>query len=86
MYRIMNGLTDFHYKYHRARPLRIRTIVQKDGELHSGFRLLTDKNYKIQSYTLGYLAVPTEITNEDPSRKYEDFEDYTWQEIIKIAA
>lgn len=78
MYRIMNGLTDFHYKYHRARPLRVRT---KDG-----FRLLTDKNYKIQSYTLGYLAVPTEITNEDPSRKYEDFEDYTWQEIIKIAA
>ena len=74
----MNGLTDFHYKYHRARPLRVRT---KDG-----FRLLTDKNYKIQSYTLGYLAVPTEITNEDPSRKYEDFEDYTWQEIIKIAA
>ena len=78
MYRVMNGLTDFHYKYHRARPLRVRT---KDG-----FRLLTDKNYKIQSYTLGYLAVPTEITNENPLRKYEDFEDYTWQEIIKIAA
>lgn len=25
MYRINNSLTDFHYKYHRARPLRIRT-------------------------------------------------------------
>lgn len=78
MYRINNKLTDFHYRFHRARPLRIRT---KDG-----FRLLTDKNYKIQSYTLGYLKVPTEITNEDPFKDYEDFEDYTWLEIIKIAA
>ena len=25
MYRINNSLTDFHYKFHRARPLRIRT-------------------------------------------------------------
>ena len=78
MYRINNKLTDFHYRFHRARPLRIRT---KDG-----FRLLTDKNYKIQSYTLGYLKVPTEITNEDPFKDYEDFEDYTWLEITKIAA
>ena len=78
MYRINNKLTDFHYRFHRARPLRIRT---KDG-----FRLLTDKNYKIQSYTLGYLKVPTEITNEDPFKEYKDFEDYTWLEIIKIAA
>ena len=78
MYRINNGLTDFHYRYHRARPLRIRT---KDG-----CKLLTDKNYKIHSYTLGYLKVPEEITNEDPFREYGDFEDYTWLEIIKIAA
>ena len=78
MYRINNKLTDFHYRFHRARPLRVRT---KDG-----FRLLTDKNYKIQSYTLGYLKVPTEITNEDPFKDYKDFEDYTWLEIIKIAA
>ena len=78
MYRINNKLTDFHYRFHRARPLRIRT---KDG-----FRLLTDKNYKIQSYTLGYLKVPTEITNEDPFKDYEDFEDYTWLEITQIAA
>ena len=78
MYRINNKLTDFHYRFHRARPLRVRT---KDG-----FRLLTDKNYKIQSYTLGYLKVPTEITNEDPLKDYKDFEDYTWLEIIKIAA
>lgn len=78
MYRINNKLTDFHYRFHRARPLRVRT---KDG-----FRLLTDKNYKIQSYTLGYLKVPTEITNEDPFIDYTDFEDYTWLEITKIAA
>ena len=70
MYRVNNILTDFHYRYHRARPLRIRT--------NNGFKLLTDKNYKINSYTLGYLKVPEEITNKDPYRKYEDFEDYNW--------
>lgn len=78
MYRIMNSLTDFHYRYHRARPLRIRT---KDG-----FRLLTDKNYRIAKYTIGYLAIPTEINHDDPFAEYTDFEDNTWMEIIKIAA
>ena len=78
MYRINNSLTDFHYKYHRARPLRVRT---KDG-----FRLLTDKNYKIKSYTLGYIKTPTEITSEDPDYEYTDFPDYIWPEIVKIAA
>lgn len=78
MYRINNKLTDFHYRFHRARPLRIRT--------KNGFRLLTDKKYKINSYTLGYLKVPDEITSEDPYKEYTDFEDYIWLEIIKIAA
>ena len=58
MYRINNGLTDFHYRFHRARPLRIRTA--------DGFKLLTDKNYKINTYSLGYLKVPTEITSANP--------------------
>lgn len=78
MYRVNNHLTDFHYRYHRARPLRVRT---KDG-----FRLLTDKKYNIHKYTLGYLKIPTEITNQDPFKEYEDFEDNIWAEIIKIAA
>lgn len=78
MYRINNSLTDFHYRYHRARPLRIRT--------NKGFRLLTDKKYKINSYTLGYLKIPTEITTEDPYREYKDFPEYIWPEIIKIGA
>lgn len=78
MYRVNNKLTDFHYRFHRARPLRVRT--------RGGFRLLTDKNYIIQSYTLGYIKVPSEITNEDPFKEYKDFEDYTWSEIVKIAA
>lgn len=78
MYRINNSLTDFHYKHHRARPLRVRT--------KTGFRLLTDKKYQINSYTLGYIKVPTEVTNEDPFAEYKDFEDYTWLEIVKIAA
>lgn len=78
MYRINNSLTDFHYRHHRARPLRVRT---KDG-----FRLLTDKQYKISKYTLGYLKVPEEITSENPFKEYNDFEDNIWAEIIKIAA
>ena len=36
MYRINNSLTDFHYRWHRARPLRIRNS--------NGCKLLTDKN------------------------------------------
>jgi len=47
MYRIMNSLTDFHYRRHRARPIRIKTST--------GCDLLTDGNYYIQKYTLGYL-------------------------------
>lgn len=78
MYRVNNSLTDFHYRYHRARPLRVRT--------KEGFKLLTDKKYKINRYTLGYLKVPEEITSEDPNKEYKDFEDNTWLEIIKIAA
>lgn len=78
MYRINNKLTDFHYRFHRARPLRIRT---KDG-----FKLLTDKKYQIKKYTLGYLKTPEEITSEDPYKEYTDFADNTWLEIIKIAA
>lgn len=78
MYRINNKLTDFHYRFHRARPIRVRT--------RDGFRLLTDKKYTINLYTLGYIKVPTELTNEDPFKDYPDFEDHTWQEIVKIAA
>ena len=78
MYRITNSLTDFHYRYHRARPLRIREV--------NGCRLLTDKNYRIHEYTLGYLKKPSEITLENPFNEYEDFEDIIMAEIIKIAA
>lgn len=81
MYRINNSLTDFHYKYHRARPLRIR----HDG----GCALLTDGNYTIQKYTLGYLRQPTELTLksvEDAKSEYTDFNDHIMYEIIKMAA
>lgn len=78
MYRVNNSLTDFHYRYNRARPLRVRTS--------GGFKLLTDGKYKIDQYKIGYLRIPEEITNEDPNKEYEDFADYTWLEIIKIAA
>ena len=78
MYRVTNSLTDFHYRYHRARPLRIRF----DG----GCDLLTDGKYKIKQYTLGYLRKPNEITLQNPFDEYTDFEDIIMPEIIKIAA
>lgn len=78
MYRVTNSLTDFHYRYHKARPLRIRT--------NNGCLLLTDKNYNVYKYVLGYLRKPQEITLENPSKQYQDFEDIVMYEIIKIAA
>ena len=78
MYRVNNSLTDFHYKHHRARPLRIRT--------NNGVSLLTDGNYKISKYTLGYLRKPTEITLDNPLNEYTDFPDIIIPEIVKIAA
>lgn len=78
MYRIMNKLTDFHYTYHRARPIRITTST--------GCNLLTDKNYLISEYTLGYLRYPNEINMEHPFNEYTDFQDIVITEIIKIAA
>lgn len=78
MYRVNNSLTDFHYRFHKARPIRIREA--------DGCQLLTDKNYKIKQYTLGYLRKPNEITLQDPFSEYLDFEDIVMYEIIKIAA
>lgn len=78
MYRINNSLTDFHYRFHRARPLRIRDS--------KGCKLLTDKNYKIHEYTIGYLRKPTEITLDEPYAEYTDFTDVVLYEIVKIAA
>lgn len=78
MYRVNNSLTDFHYRYKRARPLRIRT--------NDGCELLTDKNYIIKEYKLGYLRKPKEITLDNPFDEYTDFEDIIMPEIIKIAA
>ena len=78
MYRVTNSLTDFHYKYGEARPLRVCT--------DKGCYLLTDKNYKIKEYVLGYLRTPNKITLSNPFEDYTDFDDVTIPEIIKIAA
>lgn len=78
MYRITNSLTDFHYNYHKARPLRVRTLT--------GCSLLTDKKYIINTYTLGYLRTPKKITLDSPYEQYEEFDDIIMPEIIKMAA
>lgn len=78
MYRVNNCLTDFHYRHHKARPLRIKKP--------NGCLLLTDKKYKILSYTIGYLRYPEKITMENPLDEYNDFPDVILPEIIKMAA
>ena len=78
MYRVNNSLTDFHHRFHRARPLRVRNS--------NVCMLLTDKEYKISEYSLVYLRKPTEITLDNPYDEYEDFDDIIMPEIIKIAA
>ena len=78
MYRINNSLTDFHYRHHKARPLRVRIL--------DGVALLTDGNYKIAKYTLGYIRKPNEITLDNPLNEYTDFPDLIIPEIVKIAA
>ena len=78
MYRVNNSLTDFHYKYCVARPIRIRTAT--------GCALLTDKQYRILEYSLSYLREPNKITLDSPFDEYTDFDNVTMFEIIKIAA
>lgn len=79
MYRVMNSLTDFHYKHHMARPLRIRT--------NDGCKLLTDKKYDISQYHIGYLRYPETIRlGEAAQTEYSDFANDVMYEIIKIAA
>ena len=78
MNRVNNCLTDFHYRHHKARPLRIKKP--------NGCLLLTDKKYKILSYTIGYLRYPEKITMENPLDEYNDFPDVILPEIIKMAA
>jgi len=78
MYRINNSLTDFHYRYHRARPIRIRT--------KNGIDLLTDGKYDISRYELTYIKTPTEITLDSPTAEYTDFNDSVMYEIVKMAA
>ena len=63
MYRITNSLTDFHYSFHKARPIRVVDA--------NGCSLLTDRNYKVKEYTLGYIRKPKEINlSIDPTGEY----------------
>uniref|UniRef100_A0AAU8B7N3 Uncharacterized protein n=1 Tax=Dulem virus 42 TaxID=3145760 RepID=A0AAU8B7N3_9CAUD len=80
MYRINNSLTDFHYRWHRARPIRTRN--------DKGCLLYTDKNYKVKQYILGYLKKPDVIAldGDKAFEEYVDFDDATMHEIIKMAA
>ena len=82
MYRVTNSLTDFHYRHHKARPLRIRTM--NNGCY--GCDLLTDGKYKIDKYRLGYLRTPNKLSLEKPLDEYSEFPEIILPEIIKMAA
>lgn len=77
MYRITNKLTDFHYRNKYARPLRVRT--------KTGCRLLTDGQYDITRYSVGYLRRPAKITLDKPFDEYADMPPHTHHEIVKLA-
>lgn len=98
MYRIMNSLTDFHYKHGYARPLRVRTGVDKVYEdpedsnseytLNQFVDLYTDGKYTLSNYNIMYIRYPNLIDNTVSSTEpdYTDFSEDVWMEIIKIAA
>ena len=80
MYRMMNSLTDFHLHRGFARPLRVFSKSKDEISLY------TDGKYTINKYTIGYLKHPTEINLVDKDVEYDDFDDATLYEIIKMAA
>lgn len=80
MYRMMNSLTDFHLHRGFARPLRVFSKSKDEISLY------TDGKYTINKYTIGYLKHPTEIDLVDKDAEYDDFDDATLYEIIKMAA
>lgn len=80
MYRMMNSLTDFHLHRGFARPLRVFSKSKDEISLY------TDGKYTINKYTIGYLKYPTEINLVDKDAEYDDFDDATLYEIIKMAA
>lgn len=70
MYRVTNSLTDFHYRHYKARPLRVRTMVNGS----QGCDLLTDGKYKILKYRLGYLRNPNKISLENRLVSIQSFQ------------
>lgn len=86
MYRITNSLTDFHYKHHKARPLRVRVGVNEDKS--QNVVLLNDTNYTVTDYWISYLKYPTLLNTENPDENPDNdsFTEDVWHEIIKIAA
>lgn len=92
MYRITNSLTDFHYRHHKARPLRL--VVNQDdnkkGRTHVWLYTEADKDgnqtYKIKELNIGYLRFPNKFDLNNPAEEYTDFTDIVLYEIVKIAA
>jgi hypothetical protein len=87
MYRVTNSLTDFHYKHNKARPLRVRSGINENGQ--QIIVLLNDKKYTVNDYWISYLRRPEKLTDENPDDtnvESNDFDDSVWFEIIKIAA
>lgn len=75
---LRNSLSEHKIKYRRARPLRLM--------YDNAIVLLTDGNYKVQTYQITYLKKPNEINiHKHPFDEYTDMPEHTHSEIVKLA-
>ena len=73
-----NSLSEYHFKYLRARPIRLQ-----DGDK---IVLFTDGNYCVKEYKITYLRYPNKIDiHRYPFDEYTDMPVHTHGEIIKFA-
>lgn len=74
---LQNSLSEHRLKYCQARPLK---LIQ--GKC---ITLYTDDYYKVNTYSIKYLAKPTKIQNGLLTTEYSDFPEHCHMEIVKLA-
>lgn len=75
---LRNSLSEHNMKYSNARPLRVM--------YDNAIVLITDGNYRINSYQLIYLRKPNNIDiHNNPYDEYTDMPEHTHSEIVKLA-
>ncbi len=80
---LQNALSDHHFNNGQAQPI---SVTKQDG-----IWLYTDDYYGIYKYIMTYIRKPELIEwynmtgAANPNREYNDFDQRTWREIIKMA-